>query len=210
LQRALPFDSFMELKALFENPYDIAARDLELDLWLRFFALRRLALIHRMVAENPEFTDEDRAVFIGRTLELTNSALAALERVVTEFPREDAYANMYRGYLHRDQYLLNIEAGEAEAAVPENAAAVAAKERFYTDYKNRYPQDIVLTRHLGQEYYLALAEHLDFVQDPIERMMIRTTINSFLSKLERDSGRQHVLLAELRAKVAQRSSSGAQ
>lgn len=200
LQRPLPYDAYMELKTFFETPYNISFQDQELHRWFRFFALRRQALLHRTVAENPEFSDQERNVFRVETIDLTKMALDALEEIVSAHPRQAGYANLYRGYLHRDLYLLSLALGDDERARSENALAVKAKEAFYLTYKDRYPQDLILTQHLGQEYYLALAEQLDYVEKPMEKMMIRRTINEFLSKLEKDSGRQHVLLSELRAR----------
>lgn len=199
LQTPLPFDTFMELKAFFDQPYDISFQDEELDLWFKFFAIRRSALLLRMVADNPEFSEDDRKVFLLQTVEKTQNSLGALDSIVSHYPQQASYSNMYQGYLHRDLYLLYLALGETGKAPEENSLAVKAKESFYLDYKARYPQDALLIQRLEQEYYLALAEHLDYVSDPIEKMMIRTTINSFLSKLEKDSGRQHVLLKELRA-----------
>lgn len=200
LQDPLPFDSFMELKTIFEREYDVSYQDQELDLWFRFFAVRRSALLRRTVAENPEFSPEDRIVFLNQTLDLTDQSLSLLDTIVGQYPQQSAYSNMYRGYLHRDKYLLFTALGQSDHAPDENAQAVKAKESFYLDYKAKYPQDTILIQHLGQEYYLALSEHLDYVGDPIEKMMIRTTISSFLSKLEKETGRQHVLLSELRAR----------
>ena len=200
LQRPLPYDAYMELKTFFERPYDISFQDEELHLWFRFFAVRRQALLHRTVAENPEFSAEERNVFRAETVELTTKAAGALDDIVSHFPRQSGYANLYRGYLHRDLYLLSVALGDDERARSENALAVKAKEAFYITYKERYPQDLILIQHLGQEYYLALAEQLDYVEKPMEKMMIRRIINEFLSKLEKNTGRQHVLLSELRAR----------
>ncbi|WP_185975798.1 TIR domain-containing protein [Tessaracoccus rhinocerotis] len=203
LQRALPFDAYMELKTFFERPYDVAFQDLELDLWFQFFAVRRLALLQRTVAENPDFGEEDRRGFLRETISLTQQSLELLEEIVGQFPQQATYSSLYRGYLHRDLYLLHLALGDEDsAAEAENRMAVQHKESFYLAYKSRYPQDAILVQHLAQEYYLALAEQLEYVQTPIEKMMIRKTINGFLSKLEQDTGRQHVLLSELRSRLS--------
>ena len=199
LQRPLPFDAYMELKTFFENPYDVSARDEELNLWFRFFAVRRTALVHRTVAQNPDFTDEDRRTFLRETITLTRDSLGALDAIIEHFPQQAAYSNLYRGYLHRDLYLLHVALGNVDDARAENKLAVKAKEAIYLAYKNRFPQDAILIQNISQEYYLALAEQLEYVTAPVERMMIRRIIDGFLSKLEQDSSRQHVLLSELRS-----------
>lgn len=201
LHLPLPFDSYMELKTFFERPFDISYQDEGLDHWFRFFCMRRSALLRRMVAINPEFTEADRRGLMEETLQLTNQALGILSQIVERHPADAGYANMYRGYIHRDKYLLLTTLGDHDAAVAENRLAVRAKESMYIEYKTRYPQDLILIQHLGQEYYLALAERVDFVEDPIERMMMKKTIGTFLEKLERSTDRQHVLLSELRTRV---------
>ncbi len=200
LQRPLPFDSYMELKSFFENPLDVSHQDEELDRWFRFFGVRRSALLRRTVANNPEFSEDDRVALFQETVRLTDESLRLLDEIVQHNPQEAVYTNMYRGYLHRDKYLLYTALGDSESARAENCRAVKAKESVYLAYKSKYPQDLSLIEHLGQEYYLALAERASHVEDPVERMMIRKTIDSFLSKLERSSDRQHVLLSELRAR----------
>lgn len=202
LQYALPYDGYMELKTFFERSYDISFQDEELHQWFRFIAARRQALLHRTVAENPEFSDEERMTFREETIGLTMSALQILDDIVATYPRQAGYANLYYGYLYRDLYLMNFMLGHDEKARENNILAVRAKESFYLTYKDRYPQDLILIQHLGQEYYLALAEQLDYIEKPVEKMVIRRTINDFLAKLEKDTGRQHVLLTELRARFA--------
>lgn len=140
--------------------------------------------------------------FREETIGLTMSALQILDDIVATYPRQAGYANLYYGYLYRDLYLMNFMLGHDEKARENNILAVRAKESFYLTYKDRYPQDLILIQHLGQEYYLALAEQLDYIEKPVEKMVIRRTINDFLAKLEKDTGRQHVLLTELRARFA--------
>jgi len=80
----------------------------------------------------------------------------------------------------------------------DNSAAAKSHETFYLYYKQRYPNDGVLIKHFGKEYYLNYAERLKFVKDPIERKIAEKTIRLFLEKLENDSGRQHIVLNQLR------------
>ena len=79
------------------------------------------------------------------------------------------------------------------------SAAAKSHEVFYLYYKQRYQNDGILTKHFGKEYYLDCAERLKFVSDPIERKIAENTIRSFLEKLENDSGRQHIVLSQLRS-----------
>lgn len=200
LQRALPFDSFTELRAVFERNVDVSFQDPELTLWFSYFCARRLSLLYFMTSKNEDLEEAEQLLFLERTLTLLDETAAVLDRIVAEFPQEASYVNLFWGYVHRDRYLIHELRGERAAAEEASLAALRAKEAFYLDYKARYPQDALLVRHLAQEYYLSLADHLPFVTDATERMMTKRTVRTFLTKLERESGRQHVVLEELRAK----------
>jgi len=69
------------------------------------------------------------------------------------------------------------------------------KKAYFQSYQN----DVVLIKHFGKEYYLDCAERLKFIKDPIEKQILEKTIRSFLEKLETDSGKQHIVLNQLRS-----------
>ncbi|MDR1392404.1 MAG: nucleotide-binding protein [Bifidobacteriaceae bacterium] len=203
LQRALQLDSFAELRAVFERQFDLSFQDEELNLWFSYFAVRRQGLLYQTVSLSQEFDDAEQREFAGRTLVLTSQAITVLDQIVERYPQQAAYTNLYRGYLLRTRSQMFSRLGRIEEAAEANLAATRAKEAFYLDYKNAYPHDTYLIRQLAQEYYLALAERLGYASDPTDKAMIRRTIASFLAKLEQESGRQHVVLEELRTVFAQ-------
>lgn len=201
LRLPLSFDSFTELRAIFEAKFDFSYLDEELNLWLRYFVARRVSLIYRLVAENEGFSPEEMRAFLATTLEVLSSAAHTLDEIASRFPPDAKYSNLYRGYVERDRFRVYRSLGMAEEATASNAAAQSAKESFYLDYKQAYPGDSYMIRQLAQEYYRSLAERLEFVTDLTERLVITKTVSSFLSRLDKDSGRQHVVLQELRSKL---------
>lgn len=123
------------------------------------------------------------------------------EEISSRFPLDASYVNLYRGYVERGKYRVYDSLGQQEEAEVSNAAALVAKESFYLTYKEKYPHDTFMIRQLAQEYYRSQAERMDFITDVTEKVVIKKTLRSFLSKLDKDNGRQHVVLQELRRKL---------
>jgi len=200
LMKPIAFDSFVELKALFERKLDISFQDEELNLWFEYFLVRRQALLHRMVAFSEDFEEEESAAFLHRSFDLLDRADASLSTIVAKFPERAAYACMYFGYINRDRSYISAYFGDKEKAAEFNRQAVKAMETFYLDYKRVYPYDTYLIRQFAQEYYLSLAEQLEYCEDAAEQMMIKRSIKAFLQKADQETSRQHVVLRELHDK----------
>ncbi|RRD48774.1 TIR domain-containing protein [Arachnia propionica] len=201
LAEPLPFDSFTEMRAVFESKFDFSYQDEEIDLWLRYFTARRLSLLYRLVSLNEDFSDEERLGLLQSTVSFLERAGEILEEISKRFPLDASYVNLYRGYVERDKYRVYDSLGQKEEAEVSNAAALVAKESFYLTYKEKYPHDTFMIRQLAQEYYRSQAERMDFITDVTEKVVIKKTLRSFLSKLDKDNGRQHVVLQELRRKL---------
>jgi len=200
LMKPLPFDSFIELKALFDRKLDISYLDDELNLWFEHFLLRRQELLYRVIAFSDDFEEDEGAAFLDKSLELLNQADSVLNNIVDKYPSESAYANLYFGYINQERSHITAFQGDRDKAADYNRQAVKAKEAFYLDYKRLYPYDTYLTRQFAQEYYLSLAEELDYSVDITEKLMIKRSISSFLQKADQESSRQHVVLKELHQK----------
>lgn len=202
LQSELSLESFAELKAIFTQSFDFDFHDRGLSLWFDYFAKRRLSLLYSIMSRSDMFDPDEKSVFIDRTDGFLTESFGLLDQIVEESPSDAIYVNLYRGFIFRDRYLIHAARGELEEARVANAGAVLAKEAFYLAYKDRFPQDALMIRHLAQEYYLSLAESLAFMDDPAEKTIVKRTVRSYLSKLEVESGRQHVVLDELRARFS--------
>ena len=201
LATALPFDSFIELRAIFESKFDFSYQDEEFNYWLQYFVLRRQSLLYRLVSMNEDFTEDERTALLETTVDVLEKTVEMLDTISSRYSSDAAYVNLYRGYVERDRYRVYKALGMMDKSATSNRAAMVAKESFYLLYKETYPHDTYMVRQLAQEYYRSLAERLEFVTDVTERLMIRKTISLFLSKLDKDSGRQHVVLQELRTKL---------
>lgn len=198
LATSLPFDSFTELRAVFETKFDFSYQDEEFDLWMRYFTTRRLSLLYRLVSLNDDFAEDERKALLESALSFLKEAGAILDEISSRISSDSAYVNLYRGYVERDKFRVFVAFGMQEEASTSNAAALVAKEAFYLTYKEKYPHDTYMIRQLAQEYYRSLAERMEFITDVTEKLVIRKTLKSFLSKLDKDSGRQHAVLQELR------------
>lgn len=198
LATSLPFDSFTELRAVFETKFDFSYQDEEFDLWMRYFTTRRLSLLYRLVSLNDDFAEDERKALLESALSFLKEAGAILDEISSRISSDSAYVNLYRGYVERDKFRVFVAFGMQEEASTSNAAALVAKETFYLTYKEKYPHDTYMIRQLAQEYYRSLAERMEFITDVTEKLVIRKTLKSFLSKLDKDSGRQHAVLQELR------------
>lgn len=201
LAKALPFDSFTELRAVFESKFDFSYQDEEIDLWLRYFTNRRLSLLYRLVTLNSDFNDAERRGLLTKAQTFLEACGQILEDICTKYPSDVPYVNLYRGYVERDTYRVSEALGLEEEAEISNAVALVAKEAIYLTYQEKYPHDTYLIRQLAQEYYRSMAERMDFIDDVTEKMVIKRTLETFLSKLDADNGRQHVVLEELRHKL---------
>lgn len=200
LQSALPLDSFVELRALFEGDLDIGHGDLELTLWFRYFSLRRLSILYHTASKNTELSSDDCEALMRRALRYLSDASDAVSTIVDQYPQQLAYSRLFQGFVSRDESEIHKLLGETDAAVEASARAMRCKQQILLDYEAKFPQDTQLIGHLREEYLLSLAESLEYFEDPAERSIAKKTIEGFLSKLELETGRRHVVLEVLRSK----------
>ena len=151
-----------------------------------------------MLFLSDDFAEDERKALLESALSFLKEAGAILDEISSRISSDSAYVNLYRGYVERDKFRVFVAFGMQEEASTSNAAALVAKETFYLTYKEKYPHDTYMIRQLAQEYYRSLAERMEFITDVTEKLVIRKTLKSFLSKLDKDSGRQHAVLQELR------------
>jgi hypothetical protein len=199
LTQQLSFDTFAELKSLFESNFDFSNQDINLHLWFKYFCSNRLALLFILIAQNNDLEEEFKKTYIEKAIECNCKVLQSLNEIVEKYPREAVYTKLYEGYVHRDLFKAYKFLNDDEKATGQIIAASKAREVFYLHFKQRYPNEGYLIKHFGEEYYLSCAESLEYIKDPIEKKVKENTIRSFLAKLENESGRQHVVLKQLRS-----------
>ena len=199
LLKPLAFDTFSELKSIFEKNFDFSNQDINLNLWFKYFCYNRLALLFMLIAVHNDFDMEHKTIYFEKNIENNNKALSTLNDIAEKYPQDAIYTKLYEGYVYRDLFKIhNLMSNDAKA-VDCITAASKAREAFYLHYKQNYPNDGYLIKHFGEEYYLSCAEQLKYIKDPIEKKIIENTIRSFLKKLESESGRQHQVLSLLRS-----------
>ena len=199
LLKPLPFDTFSELKAIFEKKFDFSNQDMNLNLWFKYFCYNRLALLHMLIAVHNEFDEEYKNIYFEKNIECNKMALSVLRDIAQTYPQEAIYTKLYEGYVYRDLFKIHNLMNNDTQAVESITSASKAREAFYLHYKQNYPSDGYLIKLFGEEYYLSCAELLKYIKDPIEKKIIESTIRSFLTKLENESGRQHQVLSLLRS-----------
>jgi len=199
LTNQLSFDTFAELKSLFESKFDFSNQDINLHMWFRYFCFNRLALLYNLITQNENLEEEFKNMYFQKAEECNNIALQCLNEIIEKYPQEANYVKLYEGYIHRDLFKCYRAMGDIDKAREHISIASKARETFYLHYKQRYPSDGYLIKHFGEEYYLCCAESLGYITDPIEKKITENTIRSFLAKLENESGRQHIVLKQLRS-----------
>jgi hypothetical protein len=199
LTKELSFDSFAELKSVFETKFDFSNQDINLHMWFKYFCVDRLALLFITVTLNDDLDMEIKNQYLRKAIECDCEALQCLTEIVEKYPQEAIYAKLYEGYVQRDLFKSYRSLGDQEAASRHIAIASKARETFYLHFKQRFPNEGYLTKHFGEEYYLCCAESLEYIEDPIEKRITENKIRSFLAKLENESGRQHIVLKQLQS-----------
>ncbi|GHV94007.1 hypothetical protein AGMMS50293_03270 [Spirochaetia bacterium] len=205
LTKPLSFDTFTELKSVFDTKFDFLNQDENLDLWLKYFCFNRLSILYMLIARNDEFDLEYKKLYFEKSLEYNDTALSILKNIAEKYPQESVYTKLYESYYHRDCYKAYKLIGNIEKASVSIIAAAKAREAFYINFKQRFPNDKYLIKRFGEEYYLACAEQLEFVNDPLEKKILESTIRSFIDKSENESGRQHVVLQQLRSRFSDKN-----
>jgi hypothetical protein len=199
LTKELSFDTFAELKSVFETKFDFSNQDINLHMWFKYFCADRLALLFITVTLNNDLDQEIKNHYLQKAIECDCEALQCLTEIVEKYPQETIYAKLYEGYVQRDLFKGYKSLGDEEEARQHILAATKAREAFYLHFKQRFPNEGYLTKHFGEEYYLCCAESLAYIQDPIERKITENKIRSFLEKIENESGRQHIVLKQLQS-----------
>jgi len=199
LTKQISFDTFSELKSVFERKFDFSNQDRNLHLWCKYFCINHLALLYMFITRNDDFDAEHKNIYFQKAVECHEINLQTLKEIAEKYPQEAIYTKLYEGYQYRDLYRIhNIIGCDKEKIYHYITVAAKAHEAFYLHYKQRYPNDGYLIKHFGKEYYLDCANRLQYISDPIEKKIAENTIRSFLEKLENDSGRQHIVLKQLR------------
>ncbi|MGL4943699.1 MAG: TIR domain-containing protein [Thermoguttaceae bacterium] len=198
LMGKLAFDTFSELKSIFETKFDFTNQDKNLHLWLRYFSTSRLGLLYTFIMRSEDIGEEYKSIYFKKAEECYNHSLQALSEISETYPQETVYTKLYEGYIYRDFHRINSIVGDEEKAFQHISAAEKAHELFYLHFKQHYPNDGYLIKHFGKEYYLDRSRRLVYIRDPLEKKMIESAIRSFLDKLENESGRQHVVLKQIR------------
>jgi len=195
----ISFDTFSELKSIFERKFDFSTQDINLHLWFKYFCSNRLGLLYLFIVRDNYFDEEYRNTYFKKAIEFLNESIQALNEIAEKYPQEAVYTKLYEGYVYRDLYRLHKSINDMEKTYYYISAAKKSHETFYLYYKQRYPNDVYLIKHFGEEYYLDCAERLKYEKDPIEKRIAENTIRSFLEKLETNTEREHVVLEQLRS-----------
>ena len=197
LVNQLSFDTFSELKSLFERKFDFTNQDRNLHLWFQYFCTCRLGLLYMLIMQSNDFDKEHLAIYFEKAKGCLNDALYALNEINKFYPQEAIYTKLYEGYIHRDFHRIHSIIGNEEKAFQHISAAEKAHEAFYLYFKQHYSNDGYLVKHFGKEYYLDRARCLKYLQDPLEKKIAESSVRSFLNKLENESGRQHTVLKQI-------------
>jgi hypothetical protein len=123
-----------------------------------------------------------------------------LDDIREKFTEDNAYADLYSGYLERDYYREYMDLGDVEKAIGFAKNSVYAFQSFKSAYESHFPRDLYVIKQYEQEYYLSLIEYLKYIDDPIEKKVMEKSIRDFLAKKENEAGRQHSVLNQLKAK----------
>ena len=199
MTKALSFDMFVELRAIFGRQFDFSAQDNNLHLWLKYVCSRRLAVIHSFLARNEEMEEEHQKIYYDKCIEYNAQAWDAIQKIVELFPYDTMYAKLYESNLLRGKFRTHKKIGEYENAKESAINSSKAREAFYIHYKQRFPQDVFLVNRLAEDYYLSIVSKLEYIDDPVEKKIAESTVKSYLSKVENESGKQHMLLQLLRS-----------
>ena len=200
LTQQLSFDTFSELKSIFEKKFDFTNQDRNLHLWLQYFCAGRLGLLYMLIMRSEYFDKEQILTYFHKANECFEKALAALREIAETYLQDSIYTSLYEGYIYRDLHRISSIIGDEEKAAQHITDAEKCHETFYLYFKSLYPNDGYLIRHFGQEYYLDRARHLMYLQDPLEKKIAESSIRSFLDKLE-GGGRKHVVEKQIRLAI---------
>jgi hypothetical protein len=206
LLNAIEFDVFTDLKPLFEMKFDFSNQDGNLHLWLRYFCSNRLALLYMFIMRNNNDSNVNiKEMCFQKVEEYNNESLQILSEIAEKYPQETVYTKLYTGYVYRDLFKLYKDVDDVEKSAQCIDAASTARQLFYSYYQHNYTNDGYLIKHFAEEYYLSCTERLNYIKDPIQRAIDENAIRSFLLKVEKESGRQHVLLKQLRTAFADKN-----
>jgi len=205
LTSQISFDTFSELKSLFERKFDFTNQDKNLHLWIKYFCSGRLGLLYMFIVRDSDFDAKHKDLYFQKSEQCFDDSLQTLIEIAENYPQEAIYTKLYEGYIYRNLFRLYKSIDDMEKTFHYISLASKTHEAFYLYYKQRYPNDGYLIKHFGKEYYLDCAERLKFIEDPLEKKIIENTIRSFLGKLETDTGKQHVVLNQLRSAFENKS-----
>jgi len=181
----------------FNVDYDFVNTDLNLHLWLSYFCFNRLALTNMLIARNRDSIDEYR---INRYRNNAKDYAIKAERILTdisnEFPKENTYIMMYRGYVYRDLFKIYSDLDDNENKI---LFARKAKEIRFKYYNNNFPQDSYLYMRFEEEFYLSCCELLLCTEDSNEAMELEDLLAEFLHRSDREyeKDRRHIVSKQI-------------
>ena len=135
LTSKLSFDTFAELKSLFESKFDFTNQDRNLHLWFKYFCISRLGLLYTMIMKSDDFESEYMAIYHNKAEECFIDALRVLSDISKIYPQESIYIKLYEGYLYRDLHRIYSIIGHEEEALQHISASEKAHEIFYLYFK---------------------------------------------------------------------------
>lgn len=198
LTHQISLDTFSELKAVFDCKFDFINQDRNLHMWFEYFCASRLGMLYTFIILQSDFDAESKLAYSKKAVKCFEDALYALNEIVKKYPGETVYVKLYEGYVYRNLHRIHQIIGDTEKAFQCITDSSKAHEIFYLHYKQHYPSNGYIIKQFGKEYYFGCAERLKYIEDPIEKKITENTIRSFFGKLENESGRQHVVLEQLR------------
>jgi len=149
--------------------------------------------------QNDELDAEFKITYSKKDIGCNHEVLQTLNEIAEKYPEEASYIKLYEGYVYRDLFKIYKFMDDEKNAANHIIATTKSRESFYLHFKQRYPNDGYLIKLFGEEYYLSYTESLKYITDPIEKKMAENMIRSFLAKLENESGKQHIVLKQLRS-----------
>ena len=192
LTSQLSFDTFSELKSIFDSKFDFTNQDHNLHLWFKYFCFTRLGLLYNLIMRSEDFDKEHIETYFNKANECFTNSLQVLSEISETYMQDSIYTSLYEGYVYRDLHRINSIIEDKEKAAQYILAAAQAHETFYLYFKQLYPNEGYLIKHFGQEYYLDRARLLEYIQDPLEKKIAEKSIRSFLGKLE-GNDRKHIV-----------------
>jgi len=197
LSGSINFETFNRYKSGFEEDINFTITDLNLHLWLHFFCLNRLSLIHMLIARNMDSVGEEEIREYLNTAEIyATRASDVLNDISKNFPNEETYIMMYKGYVYRDLFKIHSALGNTESKI---SFARKAKDIRLKYFNNNFTPNSYLYIRFEEEYYLSCAELLLCTEDRTEKRDIEKLLSDFLYRSDREyeKDRRHIVSKQI-------------